>query len=35
MRDDGKTESEIKARLIKKYGLDEKTAEDYMNGRVA
>ena len=35
MRDDGKTESEIKARIMKKYGLDEKTAEDYMNGRVA
>ena len=34
MRDDGKTESEIKARIMKKYGLDEKTAEDYMNGRV-
>ena len=28
-------ESEIKARIMKKYGLDEKTAEDYMNGRVA
>ena len=35
MRDDGKTEAEIKARIMKKYDLDEKTAEDYMKSEAS